>query len=120
MANPFIHVELSTHDLAKAKQFYTRLFDWKLEELPGMNYTLIGVDDGVGGGMMAASKPEIPSHWLPYVRVGDIQAATEKARSLGATILFGPHEVPNAGWLSVFTDPTGATLGMWQPLRETA
>jgi predicted enzyme related to lactoylglutathione lyase len=69
--------------------------------------------------MMAAPDPEIPSRWLPYVRVGDIHAATQKARSLGARIVFGPHEVPNAGWLSVFIDPTGAALGMWQPLRET-
>jgi predicted enzyme related to lactoylglutathione lyase len=30
MANPFVHVELSTTDPAKAKTFYSQLFDWKL------------------------------------------------------------------------------------------
>ena len=34
MANPFVHVELQTNDLAKAKAFYSRLFDWKLEDVP--------------------------------------------------------------------------------------
>ena len=32
MANPFVHVELSTTDPAKAKSFYGQLFDWKLED----------------------------------------------------------------------------------------
>ena len=35
MANPFVHVELATIGEAKAKAFYTWLFDWKLEEIPG-------------------------------------------------------------------------------------
>ena len=32
MANPFVHVELHTDDVAKAKAFYSRLFGWKLED----------------------------------------------------------------------------------------
>jgi predicted enzyme related to lactoylglutathione lyase len=31
MANPFVHVELNTTDLAKAKGFYGKMFGWKLE-----------------------------------------------------------------------------------------
>ena len=34
MANPFVHVELNTHDVGKAKEFYGSLFDWKLEDVP--------------------------------------------------------------------------------------
>jgi predicted enzyme related to lactoylglutathione lyase len=45
MANPFVHVELMTTDVAKAKKFYTGLFDWKLEEIPGMDYTIINVGE---------------------------------------------------------------------------
>jgi uncharacterized protein len=37
MANPFVHVELATSDLEKAKAFYQGLFDWQLEEVPGMD-----------------------------------------------------------------------------------
>ena len=32
MANPFVHVELATTDVAKAKSFYQSLFDWKLKD----------------------------------------------------------------------------------------
>ncbi len=35
MANPFVHVELLTDDTAKSKKFYSGLFNWKLEDIPG-------------------------------------------------------------------------------------
>ena len=33
MANPFVHVELATTDLDKAKSFYRSLFDWQLQDV---------------------------------------------------------------------------------------
>lgn len=115
MANPFVHVELATNDPAKAKAFYTGLFDWQLEEIPGMGYTLIKPGEGTGGGMMQNPVPGTPSHWLAYVLVDDAAASTEKARALGATICKEVTEIPGIGWFSVITDPTGATLALWQP-----
>jgi predicted enzyme related to lactoylglutathione lyase len=114
MANPFVHVELSTTDVARAKAFYSGLFDWKLEDLPGMDYTFINVGEGTGGGIMKTVQPDSPSCWLSYVLVDDIEAATGKARSLGAKICKDVTEIPGMGWFSVFTDPTGATLALWQ------
>ena len=49
MANPFVHVELQTNDVATAKAFYSKLFDWKLEDMKmpdGETYTMIGVGEG--------------------------------------------------------------------------
>jgi uncharacterized protein len=46
MANPFVHVELTTPDTGKAKTFYGALFDWKLDDMemaPGFTYTMIRV-----------------------------------------------------------------------------
>jgi hypothetical protein len=114
MANPFVHVELMTTDVVKAKEFYTGLFDWKLEEIPGMDYTLIKVGEGTGGGMMKNPVPDSHSYWMAYVHVDDATVATEKARSLGATICKEVTEIPGIGWFSVITDPTGATLALWQ------
>jgi len=79
MANPFVHVELQTTDLKKARDFYSKLFDWKLEDtqVPGFGtYTMIGVGEGTGGGMMAAQTPGVPSFWLSYVNVSDVASAT--------------------------------------------
>jgi len=34
MANSFVHVELNPPDPEKAKMFYSKLFQWQLEEMP--------------------------------------------------------------------------------------
>jgi uncharacterized protein len=117
MPNAFVHVELNTTDVDKAKAFYGKLFEWKLEDVSmgDMVYTMINVGKGTGGGMMKHPMPGAPSAWLAYVQVDDIAAATEKARSLGATIIREVTEVPGAGWLSILLDPTGAALGLWKP-----
>ena len=54
MANPFVHVELNTTDVTKAKNFYGKLFGWKLEdvEMEGGAYTMIKVGEGTGGGII--------------------------------------------------------------------
>jgi predicted enzyme related to lactoylglutathione lyase len=118
MANPFVHVELETTDVSKAKAFYGSLFDWALEDVPmggGTTYTLIKVGSGTGGGLMKHPMPGAPSMWLAYVQVDDIEAATKKAKALGAKIVKDVTEVMGMGWLSIFIDPTGAALGLWKP-----
>ncbi len=116
MPNPFLHVELNTTDVDRAKAFYGSLFEWTLQDVPmgDSAYTLIQVGKGTGGGIMKHPVPGAPSAWLAYVEVGDIQAATGKARSLGATIIKDVTEVLGMGWLSILIDPTGACLGLWQ------
>ena len=119
MANPFVHVELNTPDPEKAKTFYAKLFQWKLEdvtnpEVPNNSYTMINVGSGTGGGIMKQI-PGGPSGWLAYVEVDDIQAATQKAKSLGGKIMKDVTEVTGMGWLSFIQDPTGAVLGLWKP-----
>jgi uncharacterized protein len=118
MANPFVHVELATTDVAAAKAFYQSLFDWKLREEDmggGMTYTMIEVGEGTGGGMMKHPMPEHGSSWLAYVQVADAAAAAAKATSLGAAIVKDVTEVPEAGSFAIISDPTGAVLGLWQP-----
>jgi hypothetical protein len=81
------------------------------------SYTMIDVGEneyGVGGGMMKIPMPGMPSSWLTYVAVDDIAAATEKAKSLGATVLKDVTPVPGFGSLSVISDPTGAVIGLWK------
>ena len=117
VANPFCHVELNTTDVKKAKDFYSKLFEWKLEDMPspGGDYTMIRVGEGTGGGMMKNPVPGAPSFWLAYVLVDDIQASTKKAKSLGANVMKDVTEIPDYGSFSVLADPTGAHFALWKP-----
>jgi uncharacterized protein len=117
MANPFVHVELNTQDVPKAKKFYSELFAWKMEDMPMENgtYTLIQVGEGTGGGLMQHPMPGAPSMWLSYVLVDDVDASTRKVKALGGTVMKDKTEVPGMGWLAIIIDPTGAMLGLWKP-----
>jgi uncharacterized protein len=115
-SNPFVHLELSTPDLAAAKQFYSSLFGWEFTDNdmgPSGIYSTFKPSSGPGGGMF--SMPGMPTFWMAYVGVDDIDEATEKAKSLGAKIERGPLEIPNVGWMSVLTDPTGAVIALFEP-----
>jgi uncharacterized protein len=115
MANPFVHLELNTPDLAKAKDFYGQLCGWSFtdNQTPYGVYTTFQPDSGPGGGMV--SMPDAPTTWLVYIGVDDVQAATKKAASLGAQICVDSTEVPGIGWMSLLIDPTGARIALWQP-----
>jgi len=115
MANPFCHIELNTTDVKKAKDFSSKLFSWKLEDMLDGTYTMVRVGEGTGGGIMKNPVPGAPSFWLAYVLVDDINASTQKAKSLGASIMRDVTEIPGAGSFSVLQDPTGAHFALWKP-----
>jgi predicted enzyme related to lactoylglutathione lyase len=119
MGNPFVHIELVSTDVDKAKTFYGKLFNWKLEDVDmgDMIYTLIKVGDGVGGGLMQNPMPDGHSMWISYVKVGNVRKATDKAKALGAKVKRDVTEVKGAS-LSIITDPTGALLGLWEPKKK--
>ena len=117
MANPFCHVELSTDNPGKAKEFYSKVFNWKFEDspspVPGGVYTHIKVGEGTGGGMMKKVMAEAPNGWLAYVLVDDVDATLKTAKELGAKVIVDKMVVPG-GTFAVLVDPTGATFGLWQ------
>lgn len=120
MGNPFVHVELNTTDVRRAKAFYGKLFDWELEDhsLPVGTYTMVSVGKGTGGGMLKQLMPHASSAWIPYVLVDDLAAATEKARRLGAEIMKANEEVPDMGRFTILSDPTDAVIALWEPKKN--
>lgn len=112
--NPVVHLELRTYNLPCACAFYTRLFGWRAETVhtASGDYLTLEVGGRIDGGVVEHDT-ERP-FWLPYVGVGDVSEATERARLLGASVLLPPREGP-AGWRSVLAAPAGATFALWQP-----
>jgi predicted enzyme related to lactoylglutathione lyase len=116
MGNPFVHCELMSTDAGKAKEFFSKLLDWQLDDMPvqDMTYTMIRVGEGTGGGIMKNPIPNAPSMWVPYVLVDDLKAASAKVKSLGGQVMKDITEVPGMGSFVIITDPTGGMLGLWQ------
>ena len=123
MGNPFVHMELSTGDVALAKKFYKKVFDWKLNELgPAMgNYTLINTGSRtVGGGLTAKMMPEQPTAWLVYAEVDSVKRTMAKAEKAGAKVMVPFQEIPEMGAIGIFVDPTGAGFGVWEKAKKKA
>ena len=115
MSQPFVHLELNTPDLAKAKDFYGKLVGWTFEDMdmgPGGTYSTFKPSTGPGGGMF--TMPGGPTAWLPYIGVDNLKASTDKAESLGAKVIMREQPVPGHGIFSIIVDPTGANIALWE------
>jgi hypothetical protein len=114
----FFWNELHTTDTAKALAFYEKVVGFSSRAMdmgPGGTYHILE-KGGVGrGGATNQMAPGVPPHWLPYVFVDDPDATIAKAKKLGATIQFGPEDIPGVGRFGVFQDPTGAVLAVMKP-----
>jgi predicted enzyme related to lactoylglutathione lyase len=115
MSQAFVHLELNTPDLAKAKEFYGKLCGWTYQDNdmgPAGIYSLFHPSSGPGGGMF--SMPDAPKAWLPYIGVDNLKDSTDQAEKLGAKVIMREQEVPGHGWFSVLIDPTGVNIALWQ------
>jgi uncharacterized protein len=113
----FCWVEANLANPEQAKGFYGELFGWTAEDvkLPaaGDYVVLKKGNDQVGGIFELPKEMGAPPHWLSYVAVADIGAATRKAEELGARVFKAPFDA-GPGKMSIIADPTGATLALWQ------
>jgi predicted enzyme related to lactoylglutathione lyase len=108
-----VHLELHTHDLEAASTFYCELLQWRKEQIHNRwgSYHALLLGDGLDGGIVACGTRR--AGWLPYVAVDGIEAVTDRARRLGASVLLGPREGP-AGCRSVVSTPAGGEIALWQ------
>jgi predicted enzyme related to lactoylglutathione lyase len=107
----FVWHDHQSHDVEKAKNFYTELLGWDLEAFDpeGMNYPAIKVGDQMHGGFGEAAEG-FPSYWLGHVLVEDADETAEKVKGAGGTIHYGPADIPQVGRFVVFADPQGAVV----------
>jgi predicted enzyme related to lactoylglutathione lyase len=108
--------ELASKDVEAAKKFYTALLGWKLtdSQAAGMNYMEIVVGDKHIGGMYQTTEQQgdMPSHWMSYVAVDDVDALAKRTEELGGKICVPPMDIPNVGRFCVINDPTGAAISL--------
>ena len=121
MGNPVVHWELLSKDPAKVSAFYEKVFAWKVQNMPEINYRLVetGGEGGINGGII---KPEHPEPWpgnmTVYINVDDLAAYRKKIVEAGGKILIEEQQVPGMGTLSLFTDPDGRMMGLWKASKK--
>jgi predicted enzyme related to lactoylglutathione lyase len=118
-----VHFEIPAEDIEKLRRFYSKLFGWRIEAMPGFtdywNIETVPIDDkgmlirpGVNGGMM---KKQNPDHKLVYyIAVESVDAYSKKIEELGGKITVPKQEVPGVGWWAFALDPEGNLFGIFQ------
>ena len=117
MSDQIIYCEMHTPKHQASREFYARMFDWKIEALDTRHGPYFGVEtpQGIRAGILPVVAGT-PSGWVPYVEVADLDEAVARARKLGATVIVDRLEIPGRGAYGLLEDPAGAVVGLWQKL----
>jgi uncharacterized protein len=115
----FVWAELNARGFEQAARFYGQVFGWTTKETPipdGPTYIEFQRDgQSIAGGMeMSPMIPaEVPSYWMPYFGVADVDASFQRALEAGAQEMVQPTPFPG-GHFAIVSDPQGAVFGMMQ------
>lgn len=127
MGQPVVHFEIIGREPEKLRSYYGDLFGWEFDTNAPVaeavsqagNYGFVdrnttsegvGIPGGVGGGA------SYEGYALFYVGVPDVEAALQKAESLGGTRRMGPQKNPGTDLVvGHFTDPEGHLIGVAGP-----
>jgi uncharacterized protein len=125
VGQPVVHFEIIGRAPDKLRSYFGDLFGWQFDTTSPVaeavsesgNYGFVdstdgpGIPGGVGGGA------EYDSHAIFYVGVANVEAALQKAESLGGTRRMGPDQSPGTGLVvGHFTDPEGNLIGVAGPV----
>jgi uncharacterized protein len=115
--------ELATSNVSAAKDFYGKVFGWKFSdhEMGDTTYTMIKLNNKDLGGIWSIPKDkakQIPPHWLAYILVENLDKSLEEALKHGASVVKPASNAGDFGRFAIITDPTGAHIALWQPLRK--
>jgi predicted enzyme related to lactoylglutathione lyase len=113
----WIWSSLITRDVDTGSAFYQALFDYEVFDLPadkGAKHLMLASDDYARASVnsLPANKPDMPSHWLNFVRVDDAARVAAKVVALGGKVLVEPRPDRHGGKVAVVADPFGALFGL--------
>lgn len=112
-------VDTGQPDPEAAVGFYGDLFGWEFEDrMPTespQRYFVAQLQgrDVAAVGSQSEQAPPTPV-WSTYVWVESADEAAVAVKDAGGSVLMEPFDVPGAGRMAVFADPTGAVFCVWQ------
>ena len=105
------------HDLAStdpdaSQAFYAALFGWEIQDVPLAHgvYRMIHAGGEGQGGIEPLQQAGVPSHWIGYVTVADVDKAAAIAAAHGGHVHQPPTDIPQVGRFAVVADPSGAVI----------
>jgi predicted enzyme related to lactoylglutathione lyase len=99
-------------DVEAGKRFYSAVFGHTFEPVPDApdGYATVLLDGAAVAGLVG-TPDGVPSHWLTYFAVADVDASMSAADRAGATVLMAAEDT-EFGRIGILTDPWGATFAL--------
>ena len=122
-----IFFEIPVDNPARAREFYSSVFGWKMNEIPEMHYTQVGTVEAdrmgvrgvpkepgaINGGMVERQRGQVETPVI-YVRVENIDQAAASIERNGGKLVKPKAPVGNFGFAAYFKDTEGNVVGLWQ------
>lgn len=108
------HIDIPVSDLDAASSFYSALFGWQIDTMPGFeDYPMWRAPNQISGGGLAPRDDEftVPRS---YVEVDSIEDTLAKATSLGGTVVKEKQAISETSWWAVFADRDGNHIGLYE------
>jgi predicted enzyme related to lactoylglutathione lyase len=113
--------ELMTHDVGRAKRFYSDTIGWDYEPFPmpqGGTYWIATMNGTKVGGLFEMKEPEardMPEQWVSYLAVDDVDRRIDRAVAAGATLCHPAFDIPAVGRIAMLRQPGGALISFMTP-----
>ncbi|MCA9278587.1 MAG: VOC family protein [Phycisphaeraceae bacterium] len=110
--------DLTVENADQIRDFYAAVAQWKPEPVDMGGYSdfsMVASDGSPTAGVCfkRGTNADIPSQWLMYIIVEDIDASIAACTKLGGSVLVGPKSMGSARYC-VIRDPAGAVCGLYQ------
>ena len=123
MSARVVHFEVPFDDADRARSFYADVFDWQIQPMPEMDYTIVSTgpvsDQGmpseagyIGGGMFQR-QADISTPVIT-LQVDDIDATMIAVEKHGGSAVGEKLAVGQMGFAAYFNDSEGNLMGLWQ------
>ncbi|WP_242648990.1 VOC family protein [Cognatiyoonia sediminum] len=119
----FVWTDLSTYDMAAARSDYSKIFGWSFSGDAAYDFALVGDDTAAAIFPMPdfLAKIDMPSFWMSYVHVADLDASVEKARGHSDVIIeVEPQSFGDDARVALVRDPSGAGFTLYEGPEITA
>src|SRR5947199_8222321 len=96
IANKPVWVDLASGDAAGSREFYAKLFGWKIEVNPDPQYGGYAMGEINGksvAGIGPKMSPEQPTAWSRYIGADDADAVAKKVEGAGGKVVAPPFDV---------------------------
>ena len=112
MPNPVVQWQIVSPDAGRTAAFYKSVFGWTVTADNQLGYRQIRAGNGPDGGVWPGPKDMGRPFVQLYVEVADIDAAIDRATSLGATVIVPKSVLPDGDAMAVFNDPDGMSFAV--------